>query len=124
MEKEIKIPYERLLKIAKEMHLWIFHHTFDEQKAYDECGLTANENAILGYGGQVIIQAPRAAEDTPEEIELKPCPFCGCEAEVEPPRPEDPWFYAHCTNCFAQSDGCESEVHAREFWNMRRGDDV
>lgn len=51
-----EIPYERLLKIAKKMHLWIFHHSFDEQEAYDECGLTDEENAILGYGGQLVFE--------------------------------------------------------------------
>ena len=47
-----KISYERLLEIAKAMHTWIFLHTFDEAKTYEELGLTDEENAILGYGGQ------------------------------------------------------------------------
>lgn len=47
-----KIPYDRLLEIAKSMHLWIFLHSDDEQKVYDELKLTNEENAILGYGGQ------------------------------------------------------------------------
>lgn len=42
------IEYERLLEIAKKMHCWIFLHTFDEQKVYDELGLTDEENAALG----------------------------------------------------------------------------
>lgn len=50
------IEYERLLKIAKAMHTWIFLHTGDEQKAYDEIGLTDEENAILGYGGQFVLE--------------------------------------------------------------------
>lgn len=47
--------YNHLLKLAKAMHTWIFLHTSDEQKAYDECHLTDEDNAMLGYGGQFII---------------------------------------------------------------------
>lgn len=44
---------EELLKVAKKMHLWIFLHSVDEQAAYDECGLTDEMNAVLGYSGQI-----------------------------------------------------------------------
>ena len=44
--------YRMLLRAAKKMHTWIFLNTFDEQKAYDECGLTDEMNVLLGYGGQ------------------------------------------------------------------------
>lgn len=47
-----KEEYSHLLQIASKMHLWIFLHTGDEQKAYDEIGLTEEDNAILGYSGQ------------------------------------------------------------------------
>lgn len=60
---ETRIEYDRLLKIAKKMHLWIFHNTFDEQKAYDECGLTDEENAILGYGGSFVLSVKPKQED-------------------------------------------------------------
>ena len=43
---------ERLIEIAKRMHCWIFLHTDDEQKAYKECGLTDEENALFGYCGR------------------------------------------------------------------------
>lgn len=46
-----KIPYDRLLEIAKKMHTYIFLNSFDEQKVYDEIGLTDEENCLLGYGG-------------------------------------------------------------------------
>ena len=52
--------YKHLLKIANKMHLWIFNHTFDEQAAYDECGLTDEDNAMLGYGGSWELRADRA----------------------------------------------------------------
>ena len=47
---------ERLKKIARKMHLWIFLHSDDEQKAYDELGLTDEENTMLGYSGQFRIK--------------------------------------------------------------------
>jgi hypothetical protein len=46
---------ERLLQIAKKMHTWIFLHSFDEEEAYKEIGLTEEENFILGYLGKVEI---------------------------------------------------------------------
>ena len=42
--------YRELLKAARKMHLWIFLNTVDESQAYDECGLTDEMNALLGYG--------------------------------------------------------------------------
>ena len=48
-----------LLKVASAMHTWIFLHTGDEQAAYDECGLTDEMNAELGYGGQFVIEPPK-----------------------------------------------------------------
>ena len=44
-----------LMRIARKMHTWIFLHTFDEQEVYDELGLTDEENAFLGYGGQFVL---------------------------------------------------------------------
>ena len=53
---------EELLKVASAMHTWIFLHTGDEQAAYDECGLTDEMNAELGYGGQFVIEPPKEEE--------------------------------------------------------------
>lgn len=50
---------EALLKAARAMHLWIFNHSVDEQEAYDECGLSDEMNAELGYGGKLIIEMPK-----------------------------------------------------------------
>ena len=47
-DKEIN----RLKEIAHKMHTWIFLHSGDEQKVYDELGLTDEENARLGDSGQ------------------------------------------------------------------------
>lgn len=42
------ISYDRLLEMAKKMHLWIFLNSTDEQSIYDELGFTDEENAELG----------------------------------------------------------------------------
>ena len=50
---------EELLKVASAMHTWIFLNTGDEQKAYDECGLSDEMNAALGYSGQFVAELPK-----------------------------------------------------------------
>ena len=50
---------EELLKAASAMHTWIFLNTGDEQKAYDECGLSDEMNAALGYSGQFVAEPPK-----------------------------------------------------------------
>lgn len=52
---DVQEKYDRLLKIAKKMHLWIFLHSGDEQKVYDELGLTDKENEMLGYSGKIVL---------------------------------------------------------------------
>ena len=47
---------DRLKQIVKKMHTWIFLNSGDEQKVYDELGLTDEENAMLGYSGQFKIR--------------------------------------------------------------------
>lgn len=52
-EEELKIikkhlSYERLLQIARKLHLWVFLHSDYEEEEYKEMGLTTDENAILG----------------------------------------------------------------------------
>lgn len=54
---------EELFKAAKAMHTWIFLNSFDERAAYDECGLSDEMNAMLGYGGQFAIQTAPPKED-------------------------------------------------------------
>lgn len=51
-----EISYERLLEIARKMHLYIFLHSDNEQEIYDELGLTEEENIVLGYSGQIILE--------------------------------------------------------------------
>ena len=53
---------EELLKAAKAMHTWIFLNTVDEQAAYDECKLSDEMNAALGYGGRLVAEVPKEEE--------------------------------------------------------------
>lgn len=52
----------RLKKIARKMHLWIFLHTEDEKKVYDELELTDEDNEMLGYSGQFKIKGDKENE--------------------------------------------------------------
>lgn len=54
---------EELLRIGAKMHTWIFLHTTDEQAAYDEIGLTEEQNALFGYSGQMILKAESPKDD-------------------------------------------------------------
>lgn len=56
--KQAADAIEELLKAAKAMHTWIFLNTGDEQAVYDECGLTDEMNAALGYCGQYVAETP------------------------------------------------------------------
>lgn len=49
---------DHLLKIASAMHLWIFKHVFDEAEVYAECGLSPQDDARLGYGGEYRFEVP------------------------------------------------------------------
>jgi hypothetical protein len=46
-----EISYDRLLYLARKMHLEIFLMTSNEEEVYNRIGQTREENAILGYSG-------------------------------------------------------------------------
>lgn len=46
---ELTREKERLLEIARKMHLYIFLHSGDEEGIYNELGLTEEENIMMGY---------------------------------------------------------------------------
>ena len=50
-----KEKYDHLLKVARKMHSWIFLNTGDEQAAYDEIGLSDEDNMLLGYMGKIML---------------------------------------------------------------------
>ena len=59
------------------------------------------------------------------EEELKNCPFCGDEAEVEPVPLKLGWYYiVRCRNrwCSAQTGLKPSEHDAVKAWNIRDGE--
>lgn len=47
--------YDRVLRMAKAMHTWIFLNTFDEQAVYDKLGFTDEDNALLGSIGRPMV---------------------------------------------------------------------
>lgn len=55
---------EELLKAARAMHLWIFLNTGDEEKAYEECGLSDEMNLALGYRGKMVFRSNPPEEET------------------------------------------------------------
>jgi len=65
LERQAADAIEELLKICAKMRTWIFLHAADEQAAYDEIGLTDEQNALFGYSGQMILKAaPPNKEET------------------------------------------------------------
>ena len=52
---EVPIDYDKLLKVAKAMHTWIFLHSGNEELAYKACGLSDEMNAVLGYAGSFTV---------------------------------------------------------------------
>lgn len=63
----LKAEVERLKTIAKKMHTWIFLNSCDEEKAYAECGLTDEENALLGYCGKIVFENKEMVDETNDE---------------------------------------------------------
>ncbi|YCI31062.1 Lar family restriction alleviation protein [Erwinia sp. PK3-005] len=57
-----------------------------------------------------------------DELELKPCPFCGCYAEIHTTDGTEVgcyWYFAKCWACEAETGLHESDTKARAFWNQR-----
>lgn len=55
-----------------------------------------------------------------DEIKLKPCPFCGSDAEMEQGKYQGlNTFYVRCLGCGAQTDLEYAEEFAAELWNER-----
>lgn len=63
-----KEQYDQLLRAARRMHEWIFLNSCDELEAYRECGLTDEDNDLLGYIGQMQVEVQLEAK-TCEEAE-------------------------------------------------------
>ena len=66
-----------------------------------------------------------------DEIEIKPCPFCGEKSPVRMIRRygKDGWRDRYCVLCDYESGGCGAESgwshyfeEALDLWNRRAGD--
>lgn len=77
-----KEQYDHLLRAARRMHEWIFLNSCDELEAYRECGLTDEDNALLGYIGQMQLEAKTREEAGPEGS-MKPKEYIEKEAAIE-----------------------------------------
>ena len=61
-----------------------------------------------------------------EKIELKPCPFCGGDAEVASFKLGifgHAYYYVRCTMCGATSKVQVTARKAERSWNRRAGDE-
>lgn len=62
-------------------------------------------------------------------IELKPCPFCGGNAELKHDVTAPGYSYIECESCstksprFARSFDSSSDEDAKTFWNRRKTDE-
>lgn len=60
-----------------------------------------------------------------DDMELKPCPFCGGKAKMEKiihddlPTNEFDTFWISCEECESESTACTNEEDAIEAWNRR-----
>lgn len=58
------------------------------------------------------------------KIKLKPCPFCGGDAEMQQGKYQGlSTFYVSCLGCGAQTDLEYAGEFAAELWNGRVGDE-
>lgn len=63
------------------------------------------------------------------EVNLKPCPFCGCTAEIKQFANPKNFYSVECTNCHCRTDGFitnktkgsdkENILANVEVWNRR-----
>ena len=60
--------------------------------------------------------------------ELKPCPFCGEQAQIRIKTDSElnDYYYIKCENnlCYAKSGYCKKEEWAIKRWNRRTNDDL
>ena len=75
-----------------------------------------------------VITKDELANQSRSEI-AKPCPFCGCDLDVDGPRIRSKkncdglnQFYVICEDCDASGPWAETKKEAIEAWNDRSGD--
>jgi Lar family restriction alleviation protein len=83
-----------------------------------ECFKLHLGDIILGFVVDRVIElvkAQPAEEEVKRVTELKPCPFCGGDAEIC----GDEYFWVTCTSCGVETNGSHDEEEAVERWNRR-----
>ena len=116
----------------KRANLW------DQAKAFldshrDEYGMVSDEDyvtyekmeaGVAALGKEIERLERQAAIDREKDsmsdsVALKPCPFCGGEAEIEQ---YSAWHFASCKNCYSMSRCSPTKEGAAENWNRRAED--
>ena len=105
---------------------------YNPEKAYRNARLVENAPEMYSLlermaSGDDVLHSEIAAVvervngNEPDMPELKPCPFCGGEAEVYTDEDDtQEWFYVRCSDCWAQTDGNDTEIGAIDAWNQRK----
>lgn len=131
----MKWKWERssgLIKEDGEAIAAVFGASMSNEKAYRNARLVENAPEMyrlldgLRRGDDVseseitaVLESVNGKE--PEMPELKTCPFCGGEAEVYEEEDESQeWIYVRCVDCWARTDGNDTEIGARDAWNQRK----
>jgi Lar family restriction alleviation protein len=85
-----------------------------------ECFKLQLGDIILGFVVDRVVEIvqaqPAEGGEEREMPELKPCPFCGGDAEI---CGSDDYFWVTCTSCCADVLGSPDKEEAVERWNRR-----
>ena len=135
-KKQMKWEWETstgLIKSEGEMICAVFgasvHNVNNREKAFRNARLIENAPEMyslldrLASGediqpSEITALLKRVNGGEPDKPELKRCPFCGGEAEVY--TEEDEWWHVRCSDCWAQTDGHDTEIGAIDAWNQRK----
>ena len=109
----LKVPCEVVLQNIDDMPT-----AYDIDKVVEQL----EENYSCDVGNLKMISLDKAIEIVRAGMrELKPCPFCGGEAEIEM---DDCWYWNYhvfCQECKIGTDYYNTADEAIEAWNRRAG---
>ena len=109
----LKVPCEAVLQNIDDMPT-----AYDIDKVVEQL----EENYSCDVGNLKMISLDKAIEIVRAGMrELKPCPFCGGEAEIEM---DDCWYWNYhvfCQECKIGTDYYDTADEAIEAWNRRAG---
>ena len=110
----LKVPCEVVLQNIDDMPT-----AYDIDKVVEQL----EENYSCDVGNLKMISLDKAIEIVRAGMrELKPCPFCGGEAEIEM---DDCWYWNYhvfCQECKIGTDYYNTADEAIEAWNRRAGE--